>query len=327
MSSQRVTEQKSTETAANAALVRTGEYLAYLQSVRQLSPASVRAYRGDLSAFGQWLEQSGLTEDDVDPALARRYIAHLSRQNAAPTTINRVLSSLKGYFRYLVRTGVKSGSPLDGVRGLRRHRRLPTFLFEDEVATLLDVDGADFTSVRDRLILELLYSTGCRISELVTINLDDIDFTGGRVLAHGKGRKDRFVFLGRSALEALRSYLPVRSARLSRSGLRDEKALALNSNGHRITQRGVAGIIQKRIVEKGIAKKVSPHTFRHSFATHILDRGADIRIVQELLGHSSLSTTQVYTHLGLGQLKKIYDAAHPHACVGADTDSGGDGHE
>ena len=327
MSSRRAPERATVPTATHAALFRARDYLAYLESVRQLSPASVRAYRGDLIAFGLWLERSGLTEDDVDQALARRYIAHLSRQNAAPTTINRVLSSLKGYFRFLVRTGVKSGSAMDGVRGLRRHRRLPTFLFEDEVAALLRVDGADFTSVRDRLILELLYSTGCRISELVTINLDDIDFTGGRVLVHGKGKKDRFVFLGRPAGEALLVYLPVRSARLNRSGLREEKALVLNSNGHRITQRGVAGIIQKRIVEKGIAKKVSPHTFRHSFATHILDRGADIRIVQELLGHSSLSTTQVYTHLGLGQLKKIYDAAHPHACVSADTDSRGDGHE
>jgi len=313
--------------ARDSTLGRAGEYLAYLEGVRQLSPASVRAYRGDLLAFAGWLALANLTEDDVDPALARRYIAHLSRQNAAPTTINRVLSSLKGYFRFLVRTGVISGSPLEGVRGLRKQRRLPSFLFEDEVTTLLQIDGADFASVRDRLILELLYSTGCRISELVTINLDDVDFTGARILVHGKGRKDRYVFLGRPAGEALRAYLPVRTSRLRRSGLRDEKALVLNSNGHRITQRGVAGIIQKRVVEKGIAKKVSPHTFRHSFATHILDRGADIRIVQELLGHSSLSTTQVYTHLGLGRLKQIYDAAHPHATAGTDVGSGGRSHD
>ncbi|MEE8440772.1 MAG: tyrosine-type recombinase/integrase [Spirochaetia bacterium] len=313
--------------SADTTLYRAGEYLAYLESVRQLSPASVRAYRGDLTAFADWLAQADMNEDDVDPALARRYIAHLSRRNAAPTTINRMLSSLKGYFRFLVRTGTRSGSPLDGVRGLRKQRRLPSFLFEDEVITLLHVDGADFTSLRDRLILELLYSTGCRISEFVMINLDDVDFTGARILVHGKGKKDRFVFLGRPAVEALRAFLPVRTARLHRLGLRDEKAVVLNSNGRRITQRGVAGIIQKRIVEKGIAKKVSPHTFRHSFATHILDRGADIRIVQELLGHSSLSTTQVYTHLGLGRLKQIYNAAHPHASAGADVDSGGDVHD
>lgn len=309
--------------AEQKALSRTSEYLDYLERVRQLSPASVRAYRGDLSSFSGWLSRNGLTEQDVDPALARRYIAYLSRHNAAPSTINRVLSSLKGYFRFLVRVGQRSGSPLDGVRGIRGHKHLPGILFEDEMADLLDIDGADFTSQRDRLILEMLYSTGCRISELVTINLDDVDFSGSRILVHGKGRKDRFVFLGKTARKALLEFLPLRSAKIRRTGRSDEKALVLNANGNRITQRGVAGIIQKRIVEKGLAKKVSPHTFRHSFATHILDRGADIRIVQELLGHSSLSTTQVYTHLGVGQLRRIYDQAHPHASVGTDIESEG----
>ena len=236
-----------------SALIRGGDYISYLESVRQLSPASVRAYTGDLNAFDQWLAGAELTEDDVDPALARRYIAHLSRQNAAPATINRVLSSIKGYFRFLVRVGDRSGSPLEGVRGLRKQRKLPGFLFEEEMGEILRVDGADFTSLRDRLILELLYSTGCRISELVTISLDDIDFKGSRILAHGKGRKDRYVFLGKPAATVLREYLPVRTARLRRAGNRDEKALVLNANGRRITQRGVAGIIQKRMMEKGVA--------------------------------------------------------------------------
>ena len=308
-------------------LTRVGDYITYLDRVRKLSPASVRAYSGDLANFVDWLKAAGSGEDDVDAALCRRYIAHLSRQNAAASTVNRVLSSLKGYFRFLVRTGVKSTSPLESVRGLRKQQHLPGFLFEEEVRTLLLIEGADFASVRDRLILELLYSTGCRISELVTINLDDVVYSGGKNLVHGKGRKDRFVFMGAPAREALGAYLPLRSARLQRVGLRDEKALVVNANGKRITQRGVAGIIQKRVVEKGIAKRVSPHTFRHSFATHILDHGADIRIVQELLGHSSLSTTQVYTHLGLGQLKRIYNAAHPHASVGADSTLEGDNNE
>lgn len=305
-------------------LFRSEDYLEYLERVRQLSPASVRAYGGDLLGFAEWLSGADLTEEDVDASLARRYIAHLSRQNAAPSTINRVLSSLKGYYRYLVRMGIRSGSPLESVRGLRKQRHLPGFLFEDEMSTLLEIDGGDFTSVRDRLIMEVLYSTGCRISELVRINLDDVDFNRSRILVHGKGRKDRFVFLGRQALAALHAYLPVRTARLRRAGRHDEKAVVLNANGRRITQRGVAGIIQKRVVERGIAKPVSPHTFRHSFATHILDHGADIRIVQELLGHSSLSTTQVYTHLGLGKLRQIYDSAHPHASAGRAVSEEGD---
>ena len=294
-------------------LAHTDEYLGYLRSVRNLSVASIRAYRSDLTAFASWLARNDLDATAVDAALSRRYIAHMSRQNAAASTVNRMLSSLKGYYRFLERAGYAEGSPLESVRGLKRSGRLPGFLFEDEIGRLLTLEGNDFTTLRDRLILEMLYSTGCRISELVTVNLDDIDFKRGRVLVHGKGRKDRIVFLGASARHVLGDFLPYRSERLVRLGLRNEKALVINANGHRITQRGVAGIIQKRVVEKGIAKKVSPHTFRHTFATHILDRGADVRVVQELLGHSSLSSTQVYTHLGLGALKRIYEQAHPHA--------------
>jgi len=305
------------ETCRAQRLDHLDEYLGYLRSVRNLSEASIKAYRGDLTAFDSWLDEGSMTEDAITGALGRRYIAHLSRRNAATSSINRVLSSLKGYYRFLVRIGELEGSPLEGVRGLRAEKRLPSFLFEEEMKRLLQIEGADFPSVRDRLILELLYSTGCRIGELVMIGLDDIDFKRGRVLVHGKGRKDRLVFLGEPAMDALKNYLPLRSARLRRLGRNDEKALCLNANGMRITQRGVAGIIQKRIMESGIAKRVSPHTFRHTFATHILDHGADIRVVQELLGHSSLSTTQVYTHLSLGALKRIYEQAHPHATIHA----------
>ena len=303
-------------------LEHAGEYLGYLQSVRNLSEASIRAYRGDLLAFAEWLARGTLDENQVDAALVRRYIAHLSRQNAAVSTVNRVLSSLKGYFRFLVRTERATSSPLEGVRGIRKQTHLPSFLFEDEVAELLKLDGDGFTELRDRLILELLYSTGCRISELVTVNLDDIDFKRSRILVHGKGRKDRYVFVGAPAKRVLGDYLAYRRERLARKGERNEKALVINANGQRITQRGVAGIIQKRVIEKGIAKKVSPHTFRHSFATHILDHGADIRVVQELLGHATLSTTQVYTHLGLGALKRIYEQAHPHAGRSGDAAKG-----
>ncbi|TVQ26339.1 MAG: tyrosine recombinase [Spirochaetaceae bacterium] len=298
-------------------LAHCDEYIEYLRSVRNLTDASVRAYASDLAAFSAWLAgtDGDTVHAEVDAALVRRYVGHLSRQNAAVSTINRSISSLKGYYRYLMRTGRATGTPMEGIRGLRRPQSLPSFMFEEEIAHLLDLQGDDFPTTRDRLILELLYSTGCRISELVTINLDDIDFKRGRVVVHGKGRKDRVVFIGAPARAALDDYLPLRAARLRRIGLRDEKALVVNANGGRITQRGVATIIQKRIVEKGIAKHISPHTFRHTFATHILDRGADIRIVQEMLGHSSLSTTQVYTHLGLCALKRIYDQAHPRAAI------------
>jgi len=294
-------------------------YLDYLWSVRNLSPATVKAYRQDLDAFFVWVNRHSAQDVSLEPALFRRYVGHLSRQNAAVSSVNRRLSALKGFFRYLYRQGIIDSSPVQGIRGLRSERRLPDFLFEDEIAELLRIEGNDFTSLRDKLILEVLYSTGCRISELITMDVSDIDFKRRSVLVHGKGRKDRLVFLGKPAYHALRNYLPLRSERLVRAGNSDEVGLLLNQNGSRITQRGVAGIIQKRIMEKGLTKHVSPHTFRHTFATHLLDHGADIRIVQELLGHSSLSTTQVYTHLGLGKLKEIYAQAHPHGAVTAPT--------
>ncbi len=304
-----------TPTLVTPALPHAEEYLGYLLSVRNLALASVRAYTNDLSLFAAWTGEHDYDPLTLEAALIRRYVGHLSRQNCAVSTINRMISSIKGYYRFLLRTQRTDHNPMEGIRGLKRPATLPSFMFEDEISQLLELEGADFTTLRDRLILELLYSTGCRISELVMIDLDDIDFKRGRILVHGKGRKDRFVFVGAAAGEVLSAFLPCRRERLVRLGIRDEKALIVNANGQRITQRGVAGIIQKRIMEKGIAKKVSPHTFRHTFATHILDRGADIRVVQEMLGHSSLSTTQIYTHLGLGALKRIYEQAHPHASV------------
>ncbi len=288
-------------------------YLNYLTSVRNLSGATVKAYRGDLSAFIGWLGESGTSEAQVDLEVVRRYVGHLSRQNAATATINRVLSALKGYFRFKVRQGYLKTSPLEGVRGMKRAGTLPDFLFEDEVAEIVAVEGGKFHELRDRAIFEVLYSTGCRVSELVGINVTDIDGVRGRILVHGKGRKDRIVFLGKAARGALADYLAIRREHLRNVGSSEEPAVFLNQLGRRLTQRGVSTIVQRRVAETGIIKHTSPHTFRHSFATHVLDNGADIRVVQELLGHASLSTTQVYTHLGLGRLKEIYSQAHPHA--------------
>lgn len=292
-------------------------YLEYLTSVRGLSPATVRAYRSDLDAYRLWLSAYDVDPADAGATEIRRYVAHLSRRGVATSSTNRILSALKGYYRFLVRTERIDVSPADGVRGMRSGRRLPAFLFEDEMKQLVQLEVCDFTTARDRLILEMLYSTGCRISELVAIDMDAIDFTRSRAVVRGKGGKERSVFLGGSAREALGWYVPYRAARLADRGIHREKALVINANGRRITQRGVAGIVERRVVDSGVAKHVSPHTFRHSFATHILDRGADIRVVQELLGHSSLSTTQIYTHVGLGALKRVYEQSHPHAQVEA----------
>lgn len=291
---------------------RTSEYLAYLKSIRNLSDATVSAYGGDLSAFFAWLTAGGRGDETPQPEALRAYIAHRSRSNAATTSINRSLAAIKGFFRHLQRRGLMDYSPADGIRSLKQERRLPEVLFEDEATRLLAIEGSDFAATRDRTILEVLYATGCRVGELVGIDLRDMSLAKRSILVHGKGRKDREVYLTAAAVDAVRAYLPFRKERLARDGHVSEQALIINASGGRMTVRGIAGVISKRLAEKGLLKRVGPHTVRHSFATHMLDRGADIRVVQELLGHANLSTTQIYTHLGLGRLKEIYLRAHPH---------------
>lgn len=287
------------------------DYLSYLEHVRKLSGKTIEAYQRDLSSYERWLDARGSDVQGVDTGTVRRYVGHLARKHAATSSVNRQLSALKGFYRHLEREGVIESSPAQSVRGLKQGSVLPSFLFQEEMAKLLQIQGGDFAAARDRLIFEVLYSTGCRIAELVQMDVGGIDEDRGAILVRGKGNRERYVFLGRPALGALAEYLPLRAARLgSRTG--EENALFVNQRGRRLTPRGVAHIIETRLRQKGLAKHVSPHTFRHSFATHLLDNGADIRVVQELLGHATVSTTQVYTHLGLGRLKSIYAQAHPH---------------
>lgn len=288
------------------------EYIGYVRSVRNLSEETVRAYRRDFQGFSEFLVKRGEDSVSVDFRGVRGYVASLSRRGLAATSVNRRLSALRGFFRFLKRHGYRDDDPTELVRSAKTGKRLPEFLFEEEMEKILTIQGNDFPSLRDRLIVEFLYSTGCRISELVGVDVTDIDIKRRSVLLHGKGRKDRQAFLGQSALTALEAYLPVRSALSKRRGDVGGAALFLNRSGGRLTARGVATILEKRLREFGVVKHVSPHTFRHSFATHILDRGAGIRVVQELLGHSQLSTTQVYTHMQLGRLRDVYRQAHPH---------------
>lgn len=288
-------------------------YLAYLQGIRNLSGATIRAYRDDLSLYEEFLHTEGLVPEEVDSRNARRFAAELNRQGRAPGSVNRILSTLRGFYRYLVRNGNAASNPFDLVRNMKKSRRLPTVFRRGELDELLALPAQDFWGLRDRLILELLYSTGCRVSELVGISLTDINLAGGTIRVTGKGDKQRFVFLGGPAGQALKRYLEGRSRLREKAGeTADPGALLLNRRGGRLTQRGVAYILEKYL--KRMAGSLgSPHTFRHTFATHLLEQGADIRVVQELLGHKSLSTTQVYTHLDVKRLQKIYEGAHPHA--------------
>ncbi|MFW6251054.1 MAG: site-specific tyrosine recombinase/integron integrase [Alkalispirochaetaceae bacterium] len=296
----------------------TGEidrYLSYLRSVRNLSEQTIASYRSDLDAFWLWLEERGEGLEEVDSRTLRRYVRELGHRGAAPATVNRHISALNGLFKYQMRFGGRNANPMEAVRSLRLRRTLPDILFEEEISEILDFEAETFAELRDKVLLELLYSAGCRISELLGIDVDDIAFKRRAVLVRGKGGKDRFVFLNEHSYRAISDYLPMRRELLRRKGITDEKALILNQRGARLTQRGAALLIEKRLRTLKVAKRVSPHTFRHSFATHMLDRGADIRVVQELLGHSSLSTTQVYTHLGVSRLKEVYARAHPHGAL------------
>lgn len=302
--------QQKTDTGTQAESLE--RYLAYLRSVRNLSERTVEAYGRDVGSFLASLAASDLDIQEEPRRAVRAYLSSLSQRGLKPSSVNRALSAIRGYYRFLVRQGMAESNPFAPVRSLRQSRRLPVFFFENEIAGLLAIDGSDFWTVRDRLMFELLYSTGCRVSELVGLDVTDLDVAAGAARVKGKGRKERLVYLGDPAREVLRVYLAERARHVRASDPQSQAALLLNRRGRRITQRGVAFLIQKHVRRLGIAKKVGPHTFRHSFATHLLNHGADIRVVQELLGHSSLSTTQVYTHLELEKLKRIYAHAHPH---------------
>lgn len=288
-------------------------YIEYLKSVRNLSPHSIRAYSNDIAAFVKFIKGRGKKVTDTDFEDLRAYISRLSERKLSAKSINRKISALKGFFRFLSRQKLIFVNPAESIRSLKYGRYLPSFLFEDEVAEILANDFTDFWSLRDKTIVEFLYSTGCRISEATSLNVGDIDIKGGSTIVKGKGRKDRVVFLGGNSKILIREYLFKRKYFAKSSDSESLKALFINHHGRRITSRGVRYILSRYLENYEIMKRVTPHTFRHSFATHLLNRGADIRIVQELLGHSSLSTTQIYTHIGLEKLKKVYLDAHPHA--------------
>ena len=303
------------------------KYLQYLKHVRHFSPATLTAYGRDLALYRQYLEQAGLAGREITPSQARGFVGWLSGRGLGSRSINRVLSATRGYFRFRgSHGGQAAANPFQGIRSLKVPARLPSFLLESEAQQLLDGPAAalpgsagaprpsaSFWELRDRLILELLYATGCRVSELAAMNFTDLDIAAHSIRVRGKGGKERVVFYGAPAAGVLREYLASRRALALARGRDAGKALLANRRGERITVRGIQGIVEKALRSSGLSKPASPHTFRHSFATHLLARGRDIRLVQELLGHSSLSSTQVYTHLDIERLAEEYRLAHPHA--------------
>jgi integrase/recombinase XerC len=283
----------------------------HLAVERNLSPHTCAAYRRDLAAFQTFLAGSGAADaatlQGIDHLLLRRYLAELHRHNQR-TSIARKLSALRTFFRYLVREGVLATNPAAGLATPKRNRYLPKTLSVDEACTLMERGhGTSHLALRDRAILELLYSSGLRVSELTGLDVGGLDLQQQLVRVLGKGRKERIVPVGRKALAALQDYLAVRGA------VGDDQPLFVNHRGGRLTPRSVQRHLKVRLLKAGLLKDISPHALRHSFATHLLDAGADLRAIQELLGHASLSTTQRYTQVSVDQLLAVYDKAHPRS--------------
>ena len=292
------------------------QYLRYLRAERNASPHTIKSYREDLSALADYLT----SPDGNCPSPAcvsllelRGYVASLHESGYAKTTIARRLASLRSFFRFGQRQGWMSANPAKPLRNPRKARSLPHCLSTQEMSRLLTAPQSDQPlGMRDRAILETLYSAGLRVSELVGVNDADLNLREGLVRVQGKGRRERLAPLGSFALRALRKWLSMRTLS-DRESQGPHAPVFVNRFGRRVTTRSVARMLEKYLLATGLDQRTSPHTLRHSFATHLLDHGADIRSVQELLGHKSLTTTQIYTHLTTAHLKAAYEKAHPRA--------------
>lgn len=285
----------------------------YLETERNVSPHTLAAYNSDLA---QWLafvrseKGDAVSARDIDHLLLRRYLAGLSK-TTKKSSIGRKLAAIRSFFRFLLRRGMITKNPAELIATPKKEQRLPFHLDIDQATSLMEApDEEQQHARRDRAILELLYSSGLRVSELTGLNIGEIDLTAGMVRVMGKGGKERIVPVGSRALEALSAYLE------ERSDAQNGAALFLNTRGQRINRRSVARIVDAHVLRIAAFKRISPHTLRHTFATHLLEGGADLRAIQELLGHASLSTTQKYTHVSIDRLMEVYDKAHPKAHAG-----------
>jgi integrase/recombinase XerC len=293
-----------------------GQFLRYLSVERNASELTVKSYREDLFDLAEYLiEELGadIRPDGVSSRDLRGYAAALHEAGYARTSISRKLASLRSFYRFAQQRQLASSNPAKPLRNPRGQRKLPHFLTNDEVGKLL---GAPATrtvmGLRDHAILETIYSAGLRVSEVVGLNDGDLEFEEGIARIRGKGRKERLSPLGSYAIDALHEYRKVRVLSPQETTGR-EAPVFVNRFGNRLTTRSVGRMLEKYIAEQGLDSRTTPHTLRHSFATHLLDRGADIRSVQELLGHKSLVTTQIYTHLSTANLREVYLRAHPRA--------------
>jgi integrase/recombinase XerC len=288
------------------------EFLQHL-AVRKKSAATLRAYGADLRGFAAWLARAGGRPlAQLGRLELRRWLVELQQQGLAATSVQRKLASLRGLFAWLRTSGRVAENPARLIKGPRAPRRVPRFLTGAEIDRLLGQPFDDTPqAVRDHALLEVLYSTGCRVSECAALRMRDLDLDEGIVRVFGKGQKERLAMLGEPARAAVRAWLPARGRMLAAARRTPPDALFVNRLGRPLSARWVFQTVVDRARSAGIQTRLTPHGLRHSFATHLLDRGADLRTVQELLGHSRLVTTEIYTHVSIGRLRDVYDRAHP----------------
>lgn len=322
------------------------KFLDYLKYERRFSEHTAKCYGADLRQYGEFLvgvsDGSPLGTEPISPAgqqgdsatavathtnikvdelllsaetdVVRTYLAFLNEKQYSKATIARKLATLRSFYKFLVKRNQLTSNPVVAVRTPKQEKKLPRFLDYEEIKKLLDTPSQDnWLGARDRAILETLYSTGIRVSELVALNMDDVDFLGEIVHVRGKGKKERITPIGSSALQVIQYYMEYRNKRAQNNTNFDSKVLFVNKHGRRLSTRSVRRKMDKYLKMAGLDPAISPHTLRHSFATHMLNNGADLRSVQELLGHQSLSTTQIYTHLTTTKLKDVYENAHPRS--------------
>jgi integrase/recombinase XerD len=297
------------------------DFLAYLEFERGLSRNTLEAYRSDLLQFGHFLAREGLDATTLGHAELARFLSELTaggpqRPPVAPATIQRKTACLRSFYRHLRREEIIAHDPTADLRAPRKSQRLPQVLTRDQVAALLAAPrGNAPADLRDRALLELMYACGLRASEAVDLTVGAVDLRAGIVRARGKGSKERLIPVGRQAIAAARTYLEHGRPRLV--GLREERHLFVNHRGAGLTRQGLYKIVQRHARAAGLEGRMSPHTLRHTFATHLLAGGCDLRSLQEMLGHADVATTQIYTHLSADRLKDVYFKAHPRAGVGA----------
>ena len=295
------------------------DFLAYLEFERGLSRNTLTAYRTDLLQYGAFLAARGSGPLEATGADVSDFLAELARGNGRPpcgaATLNRKTACLRSYYRHLRRAELIDSDPTATIRPPRKGRTLPKVLSYAQVKLLLDsVSGSDPADVRDRALLEVMYGCGLRASETIGLEVGSIDLRRGFLRAHGKGSKERIVPLGREGAAAVKRYL--RTGRVEMASGNDERALFLNQRGGALTRQGLYKVIQGRARNVGLSDRMSPHTLRHSFATHLLSGGCDLRSVQEMLGHADVATTQIYTHLSAERIKEVYFDSHPRARMG-----------